>query len=282
MNIKITGADFSSFGLGYSNPAIQYAAQVGALGSPTAKNAIVALFDGAQAAGIWSKLFAVLPFYGSSNATQKFVFKEGAPVLSFVGSGNVSGGFQNGVGQYASLDISTIVPAKTLTNFAMGAYAMGEALNALPLTLMSFNNATDGTLKTMIQKNYPLGAPPYTSVGQINKGIAGTSGWVFPGSNDPTQAGFMSVVKEGGTLFLLEDSAQLATAATAETVTSNSFDSSRTWLIGGYQADDRAVGTVFSDSTALIKFAWMGELNKAETITWEGLISTFLTTIGRI
>lgn len=280
MRITVKGANYADAGLGFSDWVKAFIYKAGVT-DPAKKQAIENLNQALVDNNLWSSIYGIAFFPGSTAATQKYIFKEGeTKTLSFEGSGNVSGGLQSAVGVCAKHDFS--YPADSPTKFSMGVYNKTSETNPSSDThriMMGINNANVSgfttSSKILISRKYWSGTPgDYRTFGQI--GATNTGGYVLAGAGYGThQTGFIQIIKDGATGTLLDG----AVTAKTNSVTEDILPGGPNGItIGAVNFFGSAVS---QHSTTLITFAYWGKLSVAQATIFNTIVNTFLTEFGR-
>lgn len=278
MIITVKNADYSGSGLGFANWVKEFIFETGVTDSAQ-KAALLVLDADIEAAGFWPKIFGIVPFCGSTDEVQKWVFKKDAYFAgTFYGTGSGASGFQGDQGN--SLRVPFVYPADSPSNFSMGIYNKTSESNPTIDTeryLMDFNNVNVGftpSHKVVLSRRYSLGSGNFTTFGQA--GSTNTGGYCFMsnGTYDQTKVGLLQIVKNGSNLNLIDNGVIIRSTTSAETLSNNGGTN-------GVVIGASGAGGVSKYSKALITFAYWGKLNASEATTFNGIVNKFLTSIGR-
>lgn len=314
LSIKVTGADYSSVGLGTTNWLINYFNKVG-LTDTTKQTAVTNFYNSAVSAGLWNKLKGVCFFPGTNVTTQKSIFREDLADLTYIegqaGEASkaahfVAGGFisdlqttptsqvdrvtfrtdhamVSGDTSAWSMGVWNITPGRAIGDPVGGDFLMG-------VTSTRFGSDANTTvaggysvwLSRMILQtqpsNYTTGAfSSYSSVGQS---LALPSDAIRTATYDTgsTKTGFLQFAKEANGHRILIDNTTTVVEAT-NTGADPIFGDGNLLNIGSIATQNT---TGRNNSRTTIAFAYWGTLSAADLLTFYPIVQTFLSAYGRI
>lgn len=286
MGLIITnqGADYSSLGLGFTDWVTEFLYRSN-ITDANQKAAVRTLYNSAVSAGIWSKLYGVCFFPGSTAATQKNIFREDKGVLTFQGATiHTAAGFQPNTVTTgtAYADTGYALPAGLINTFSFGVFNATAETQSGPRYLMGVSGSAAGGANA--DGDYILELARYwngnaITLGSLTQYGSGTTARAFTlaGSYDTTKVGFLQLSKNGTAYNLLDNGAVIATITATNLFNVRGGDN-RTLVIG---AQRQQSGLTANVSTCVQKFAYWGALSLAESQTWNTIVQTFLTSFGR-
>jgi hypothetical protein len=279
MRIRLKNGSFSGSGLGSSGNPVDAWADIVGITDPTQRSGLRTFYNSCVSAGIWSpsKLAAVMIYPGDTAAKQKYLFdlNQTPRQLTFTGSTvHSSLGFDpNGAGN-ASIPFTP--PAGDFRDFSGGVYTSeGESAPASSTTRRMLldaqgENPGDGTATYSIKLARRFQGDSDVTATQI--GTTG-AGYVLLSGAITTKSGFLQMVRTGNVLTLIDDGVQVAENANYNTTIAKG-GGTRTVKLG---SDNQGI----QFSTANQKFAYIGYLTKTEAITFDGIVKTLMTALGR-
>jgi hypothetical protein len=275
MILTVTGADFSALGLGSADWVLSWCAKVG-ITDPTKKVAYQNFRDSLVNAGIFDLLDAILTFPEDTQAKQSFLFSplDTPPKLTFAGTPLFAADGFNPNGAGVAI-LPTLFPAGNLTAASFGAWnstsevVASGSKNRYSIFYNGLNTGGVDDLGFGMTRNY-------SATSQITNAshhqVAGPQGNVNPAGYDLTKIGFLQYVRTPTTAYLIDNGVQVGTASNTTIPTGGGTGS--LVRVGG---DSGVNGYSASKYT----FAYLGRLSLAQSITFHGIVKTFLTATGR-
>lgn len=278
MIFENTLADYSGSGLGNTDFIKRFAAQ-----STIPEAHLRAMYNSAVSASIWNKIGGVAVFGGSSQATQKLVFNQkpyGIPFdeITFTGNGSGANGWTPADGVYGTLPYS--VPAGNQNNLSFGVYnntsEVTPAASSFRIMLELIYNVAPSNARITLARNYQ--DTVFSPLGRIGNFTSSDQTFPASGTTDVTKKGLLQVVKEGSNLRLIDNGVTVTTNTGASQVVPGGGTRKMRIGVGVNSANDP---TSISSSRARQALVYWGTLTMAEAVTWNTIVNTFLTAIGR-
>ena len=245
-----------SGGGGYDPDAAAYFAAVGTVSTPD-KNSIDSFVVHLKSAGLWTKMTAFWPIYGTTLSTAKYnLINPTTHLLTQTGSGTFSNGFINvsstGAGLYTD-----ITPVGSTSTYSMGVSTRtGEDVGGVSFGLYS------ATIASYIAPNLTLSAYYISSLSNsFNTGSTSTSLGRY-------------IVSSSSTTFNVYRNA----SALGSTVTRTPTTTSEFYVIGNGTSNGGNNPYLHTISTASF---WNTTLSSGDVTTYDALLNTLETALGR-
>lgn len=279
MVITNSGADYSASGLGNSN-FIRNFASVAGITNEAHITALTSLYNSCVSAGFWDKIGGIAFFPGSTATTQKYIFKkvnygDAFPEIVFTGNGSSVDGWTPASGVYGQLPYTP--PDITLNNVSLGIY--NNTAEAAP----------NGALQRLLSMrqvaapiNYRMDLTRWESVAQAvplgRIGVSSSTNTVIAAGADPTEKGLLQVIKDGSVLRIISNGVTLLNNPAA---TQTPVGGGTRKLLMGCEMDATGVPLTSTYAKARLALVYWGSLSLTDAVTFNPLVNTFLTAIGR-
>lgn len=283
-----SAADYSNSGLGNANFRSAFYTNAGV--SDLHQSAYETFYDNLIAANLWSKIYGITPFYGSTESSQKYKFDESNGIVDFLKIGTYSGfssaGFRaSDSGSFTEniiADTGYIIPSGEIDNLTVGV-----AFNSLESAGKDFlagvwgtQGTTDNNVRLFMSKQFDIsGNNLISGIYPINpsSGSESYDGYIAQPLAEPTR-GMLQINRVDGSNSMILDDAIVGTeypVAGADTPTGGSLSK---LTIGGTirTSDDLRI-----PNSAIISFAYYGALSNDEAIKMNGYVDALLVSLGR-
>lgn len=269
MNITVQNADFSALGLGSTDWVLNWCYKVG-ITDPAKKAAYQALYSQCVAAGIWSSLDAIMPFAEDTQAKQAYLFDnlDTPRQLTFLGTPAFSAaGFNpNGAG---AAQVPFVFSEAVFSRISMGVFNSTAESHPSSGNRYLIRGLSNGSGSWSCEF-----ARDYQSSNSTTLGVFTTPGNFSYTTylNNASKTGFLQYVRDGNVATLIDDAVEVGSNAPT---TAPVGGGTRGFVLGGNESGNAGF------SMANQKFAYIGKLTVAQAKTFNTIVKTFLTAVGR-